>query len=157
MTLTFWPWSVVIHGGSHDQPLHQVWRSYGYPIFSYGFWHLPQDTIVNAFAATAHAPYHVTYVQEANFSHIFQIHDPDLSMYCASFVAIWWCLRAVYWSTNNVKTIFGRKFQSTVEIGPKNGGFGEKWGVNVKLWFYDPEKAHPCAGPRLGQTERELE
>jgi len=29
VTLTFWSWSVVIHGGSRDQPLHQVWRSYG--------------------------------------------------------------------------------------------------------------------------------
>ena len=39
--LTFWLWSVVIHGGSRDQPLHQVWRSYGYPFLSYEFWHLP--------------------------------------------------------------------------------------------------------------------
>jgi len=28
--LPFWPWSVVIHGGSRGQPFHQVWRSYGY-------------------------------------------------------------------------------------------------------------------------------
>ena len=27
--LTFWLWSVVIHGGSRGQPLHRVWRSYG--------------------------------------------------------------------------------------------------------------------------------
>ena len=39
--LTFWPWWVVIHGVSRDQPLHQVWRSYGYPFLSYEFWHLP--------------------------------------------------------------------------------------------------------------------
>jgi len=26
VTLTFWPWSVVIRGRSHAQPLHQVWR-----------------------------------------------------------------------------------------------------------------------------------
>jgi len=25
--LIFWPWSVVIHGGSCDQSIHQVWRS----------------------------------------------------------------------------------------------------------------------------------
>ena len=43
--LTFWLWSVVIHGGSRDQPLHQVWRSYGHPFLSYEFWHLPYDTI----------------------------------------------------------------------------------------------------------------
>jgi len=29
--LTFSPWSVVIHGRSGDQSLHQVWKSYGYP------------------------------------------------------------------------------------------------------------------------------
>jgi len=25
--LTFWPWTVVIYGGSRGQPCHQVWRS----------------------------------------------------------------------------------------------------------------------------------
>ena len=39
--LTFWLWSVVIHGGSRGQPLHQAWRSYVYPFLSYEFWHLP--------------------------------------------------------------------------------------------------------------------
>ena len=38
--LTFWLWSVVVHGGSRDQPLHEVWRSYDYPFLSYEFWHL---------------------------------------------------------------------------------------------------------------------
>ena len=28
-------------------------------------------------------------------------------------------------------------------------GFGEKGGVDVKFWFCDPQKAHPCAEPRL--------
>jgi len=36
--LTFWLWSVVIHGGSRDQPLHEVWRYYGYPFLSYELW-----------------------------------------------------------------------------------------------------------------------
>jgi len=35
VTLTFWPWSVVTHGGSRGQPLHQVWRSYGYTFLSW--------------------------------------------------------------------------------------------------------------------------
>ena len=39
--LTFWLWSVIIHGGSPVQPPHQVWRSYGYAYLSYEFWHLP--------------------------------------------------------------------------------------------------------------------
>ena len=32
--LDFWLCSVVIHGGSRGQPLHQVWRSYGSPFLS---------------------------------------------------------------------------------------------------------------------------
>ena len=36
-----------------------------------------------------------------------------------------------------------------VETGPKNGDFlGENRGLNVKLWFRNPQKAHPCAEPR---------
>jgi len=86
VTLTFWPWSVVIHGGSRGQPLHQIWRSYSYRLrlfmnfwlkfwhhhfipslrFPYRAryfesWHLPWDTIDNAFAATVRALYHMTY------------------------------------------------------------------------------------------------
>jgi len=30
LNFDYWPWSVVILGGSHDQPLHYVWYSYGY-------------------------------------------------------------------------------------------------------------------------------
>jgi len=30
--LTFWSRPVAIHGGTHDQPLHRVWRPYGYPL-----------------------------------------------------------------------------------------------------------------------------
>ena len=32
VTLTFWPWTVVIHGGSRDQPCHHVWRPYDYEL-----------------------------------------------------------------------------------------------------------------------------
>ena len=49
-----------------------------------------------------------------------------------------------------LKLFFGRKlFLSTVIIGPQNGGFRGKWGVDVKVWFLDPQKAHPCTEPRL--------
>ena len=34
VTLTFWPWTVVIHGGSRGQPCHQVWRPYNYSFVS---------------------------------------------------------------------------------------------------------------------------
>jgi len=43
------------------------------------------------------------------------------------------------------KAVFGRKF---VKIGPKMAGFRELRGVNVKVLFSNPEKAHPCAEPR---------
>jgi len=61
---------------------------YGYPFLSYEFWHLPQDTIDNAFAATAHAPYHVTYAKVANFSRIFEIPNPDLRLQYTTFMAL---------------------------------------------------------------------
>jgi len=35
VTLTFWPWTDVIHGESCDEPYHQVWRSYACPFLSY--------------------------------------------------------------------------------------------------------------------------
>jgi len=58
--LTFWPWTVVIHGGSRDQPCHQVWRPYSYSFMSYELQRFPLISIGNANAATAHAPDHVT-------------------------------------------------------------------------------------------------
>ena len=35
VTLTFWPWAVVIHGGSRGQTCHHVWRPYDYSFMSY--------------------------------------------------------------------------------------------------------------------------
>ena len=46
------------------------------------------DTSDTAVLATAHAPYHVTCAQGANFTHIFEIHSPDLSIHYASLVAL---------------------------------------------------------------------
>ena len=34
VTLTFWPWAVVIHGGSRGQTCRQVWRPYDYSFMS---------------------------------------------------------------------------------------------------------------------------
>jgi len=31
LPLTYWRWKLVIHSGSRDQFLHQVWRSCAYP------------------------------------------------------------------------------------------------------------------------------
>jgi len=33
--LTFWPWTVVIRGGSRDKLRRQVWRPYAYPFLSW--------------------------------------------------------------------------------------------------------------------------
>ena len=45
VTMTFVLLTLVsghtVHGGLRGQPLHQVWRSYGYPFLNYEFWHLP--------------------------------------------------------------------------------------------------------------------
>jgi len=34
-------------------------------------------------------------------------------------------------------------------FGPRNSGFWEKGGVDVKFWFCNSQKAHPCTEPRL--------
>jgi len=85
----------------------------------------------------------------ANFSHIFEIPDPDLPIHYTTFMALWWRLRAIYREHIQCKAVFRRKFLSTFEIGPQNGGFWEKRGVNVTFWFCDPEKAPTCVKPRL--------
>jgi len=73
----------------------------------------------------------------ANFPNIsFEIDDPDFPIHYrpTTFMALTFNLVHVQC---NVKDVFGRKFLSTVEIGPENGGLGE-WGVNVKFWFCHP-------------------
>ena len=47
-----------------------------------------------------------------------------------------------------LKPYSGEKILSPVEMGPKNGGFGENGGRNLRFWFRDPQKALPCAEPR---------
>jgi len=39
--LTFWSWTVVMHGGSRGQRVHHVWRFYAYPVLSHALWCLP--------------------------------------------------------------------------------------------------------------------
>jgi len=46
------------------------------------------DTIDIAVLATARAPYHVTCAQGANFTRIFEIHSPELSIHYATLVAL---------------------------------------------------------------------
>jgi len=45
-------------------------------------------TIDNVFAATAHAPYHVTRAYGENLPQIFVIPNPDLSIYFATYMAL---------------------------------------------------------------------
>jgi len=50
---------------------------------------------------------------------------------------------------SNVKAVFGRKkILSPVEMGPKNDGFWENGGRNLRLWFRDP-KTHFLARNRV--------
>ena len=51
-------------------------------------------------------------------------------------------------STTNFKAVLRPKISYRLN-GPQNGGFARKSGVDVKFWFCDPQKAHPCAEPRL--------
>jgi len=60
--ITFWPWTVVIRGGSRDKSLHQVWRSYAYPFLIFELRCLPyaSNATIDCFVATAHSPHHMT-------------------------------------------------------------------------------------------------
>jgi len=60
----------------------------------------------------------VTYAQGANFSHIFEIPDPDLPIHYTTSMALRRRLRAVYSCTSNVKAFF-RLTISKYKIGPK--------------------------------------
>jgi len=50
--LTFWRWTVVIHGESRVQPCHQVWRPYAYSFLSYELLRFPLVTTESAYADT---------------------------------------------------------------------------------------------------------
>ena len=82
--LAFWPWSVVIHGGSHGQSLHQVWRSYVYPFLS---WALTSSIGYHWQCVCRHCACAVSrdLCIAANFSRIFEIPDPDLPIHYITF------------------------------------------------------------------------
>jgi len=86
-------------------------------------------------------------MRKGNFTHIFDIPDPDLPIHYTTFMALRWRLRAVY-SSPMIKLFLGWKFLST-KSALKLTFFWEKGGVNIKFWFYDPEKAHRCPKLRL--------
>jgi len=48
-----------------------------------------------------------------------------------------------------VKRFLGEYFQSPVKNGPQNGAIAGKWGLDVRFYVRDPEKAHPWAEPRV--------
>jgi len=48
-----------------------------------------------------------------------------------------------------LKLFSAENFKVSSKLGPKMAILGEKWGVDVNFWFCDPQKAHPCAEPRL--------
>ena len=74
---------------------------------------ISHDTIDNASAATAHAPYHVTYAQGATSSHIFEIPDPDLPLHCTTFMAL--RLKQMELSA---KTVYGPVLKITQRSAP---------------------------------------
>jgi len=42
----------------------------------------------NSLLATVHPQYHVTYLQRVDINHIFETHDPYLSIHFATFMAL---------------------------------------------------------------------
>ena len=50
--------------------------------------------------------------------------------------------------SNSAALPLGRFRAKIRRKGAQNGGFWENGGLNVKLWFRNPQKAHPCVEPR---------
>jgi len=122
----------LVTWSTHPPSLKILW-------LSYMSCDLPEDTTDNAFAATAHAPYHMTYaLRRANFSHIFEIHSmtPICVFTIQLFMRLRWRLRAVYM----------RKL-SPVEIWPQNSRFGERGVLMLNFGFVTYKRhilAHNC-------------
>ena len=66
---------------------------------------------------------------------IFPAYMKSLIPICLFTIQLLWryddVQRSFTLSTSNAKAVFGRKFLSTVIIGPQNGGFRGKWGCRL--------------------------
>jgi len=113
--LTFWSRSAVIHGWSHGQHIHQVWKSYDYHIWVVISQRIPLTMHLQPLRMRRITwPMHCV---GAIFSHVFEI--PSMTPICVFtiqlFMRLRWRLRAVY-----------RRKLSPVEIWPQNCGFRRK-------------------------------
>jgi len=76
-------------------------------------------------------------------NNLFGISDPNSPIHYITFMGLRWRLRGVYMEHPHCKAFFGRKF-CPANSGPQNGGFSGIRGLNVKVLFSNPQKAHPC-------------
>jgi len=74
---TFWPWTVT-HGGSRDQPCHQVWNQ---PFLSYPSKRLSLDNVSGYCACAVSRDLCV----DGKFTHIFGIHKPRFAYSLCNF------------------------------------------------------------------------
>jgi len=86
--LTFWPWTVFGIFLWRDLTFHQIWASYDHPFLSYDVHTLTAVGNTNSLLAIVHAQYHVTYLQGVDINHIFETHDPYLSIRFATYMAL---------------------------------------------------------------------
>jgi len=95
LTLTFWAWSTVIHGGSRDQPPTEF--EVPTTICS---WVMNCDISHGIPLTMRSQPLRVRritwFMSRGKFSHTFEILDPDLPIHYTTFVTLRWRLRAVY-------------------------------------------------------------
>jgi len=150
--LTYWPGKYTTRDDPHVDNSHQVWGWYdhtlpSYSVFvcRYGTW--PCDLDFWPFDLEQ-----LSYMAGHGCNLATKYEDPTL---IHSWVMSYNVsrrlprrLRVVY--SRAVQSRFPAKKNSQVhiEMGPKNGGFGENGGRNLRYWFRDPQKALPCAEPR---------
>ena len=92
---------------------------------------------IDAYAATAYAPNHVTSEEGVKSSYIVITLDLNLPVHCTTIKGRLLLSRPMF-----------KKFLSPVEIEPEMAVLGKLGGLNVTYWFRNPQKALPCVEPR---------
>jgi len=98
--------------------------------------------------ALAHALYHVTLSRGVQNNHSYEIFDPYLPIHYATFMRLRWRLRDVLRAASPLLSDFRPKF-CPVKMVHKMVLIRENLGLNIRFYVRDPEKAHPCAEPRV--------
>jgi len=128
--LTVWSWTVVVHGGSRDQPCQQVWRPYAaMPIRSWVMSYNVSSWLPLKMRTRPLRMCRITWPVSTG-SKTITFWNPRPRFAC-SLYSFYWAPTTIkgrlFSSRPMLKPLFrAKKIPSHVETGPKNDGFWEK-------------------------------